>query len=84
MSGSVGPMDPFPCGRFVLMVETWHPALTPAEQSAMATTFALKDRFTLLKLKQCPWGYSDEELMRAILTKDVMRLEFWRDLAHGL
>ena len=42
--------------RFVLMCEVWHPALTPAEREALVTLFALKDRFTLLELKQRPWG----------------------------
>ena len=73
-----------PMDRFVLMAECWHPALTAKERDALATTFAAKDRFTLINLKQCPWGFSDEELMRAILTKDHFDLAFWRDLDHGL
>ena len=36
--------------------QVWHPALTPEEREALVTLFALKDRFTLLELKQRPWG----------------------------
>ena len=70
--------------RFVLMCEVWHPALTPAEREALVTLFALKDRFTVLKLQQCPWGFGEEELFEAIVSKRALELEFWRDLAYGL
>lgn len=70
--------------RFVLMVEVWHPSLTEAERQAMATTFAVKDKFTLMSLRQCPWGFSDEELSRAIESKDYQQLDFWRSLSFGL
>lgn len=70
--------------RFVLMIECWHPELTADERHAMATLFAVKDRFTLLSLKQCPWGFGDQELERAIRSKEFRELEFWRDLAYGL
>lgn len=52
--------------RFVLMVEVWHPGLTAKERAAMATTFAVKDRFTLVALKQCPWGYSVRPRLGAV------------------
>lgn len=68
----------------VLMCEIWHPELTAAERDALSTTFAVKDKFTLTKLRQCPWGFSDDELTRAIATKDFQSLEFWRDIAYGL
>ena len=64
--------------------EIWHPALTAEERAALAQLFALKDRFTVLSLRMCPWGFSEEELTRAIVSKDVFDTDFWRDLAHGL
>ena len=70
--------------RFVLMAEVWHPGLSEAEVAAMKTLFAVKDKFTLLSLKQCPWGYSDDELMRAIAAKDHLEIGFWRDASFGL
>ena len=70
--------------RFVLMIECWHPALTAKERDALSTTFAVKDRFTLLSLKQCPWGFGEEELMKAIRAKQHFDLGFWRDPAHDL
>ena len=70
--------------RFVLMVEIWHPGLTEAEQHALATTFAVKDRFTLTSIKQCPWGFTEEELSRAIASKEYLELDFWRNISHGL
>ena len=51
---------------------------------ALRTLFALKDRFTVLKLQQCPWGFGEEELFEAIVSKRALELEFWRDLAYGL
>ena len=70
--------------RFVLMVEMYHPALSEHEVAALRTLFALKDRFTVLKLQQCPWGFGEEELFEAIVSKRALELEFWRDLAYGL
>jgi hypothetical protein len=70
--------------RFVLMCEIWHPALTPHEREAMATTMAVKDRFTLTRLRQCPWGFSDEELSRSIESRDFEKLDFWRSVGYGL
>ena len=70
--------------RFVLMAEIWHPGLTEAERAALATTFAVKDKFTLTTLKQCPWGFSDDELERAIASKDILEIDFWRDITYGL
>lgn len=70
--------------RFVLMVECWHPELSAAERGAMATLFALKDRFTVLSLRSCPWGFSEDELVNAIEKKQLGDLNFWRDSAHGL
>ena len=70
--------------RFVLMVEMYHPALSAHEVAALRTLFALKDRFTVLKLQQCPWGFGEEELFEAIASKRALELEFWRDLAYGL
>ena len=73
-----------PKDRFVLMVEIWHPSLTVEEREALATTFAVKDRFTLTHLKQCPWGFSEAELTRAIESGAYRDVGFWRDFAHGL
>ena len=69
--------------RFVLMVEIWHPLLTAAEREALATTFAIKDRFTLTSLRQCPWGFSEEELTKAIASKAYTKLSFWKGLGEG-
>ena len=55
-----------------------------AEREALGATFAVKDRFTLTHLRQCPWGFSAEELTRAIETRDYLDLEFWRRASHGL
>ena len=68
--------------RFVLMAEIWHPALSAAEREALATTLAVKDRFTMTQLRQCPWGYSEEELTRAIGSGAVRDLDFWRSITH--
>jgi len=38
----------------------WHPGLSAPEKEAMATLFALKDRFTVLTLNECPWGFSEQ------------------------
>jgi hypothetical protein len=70
--------------RFVLMVEIWHPGLSEAEREALATTFAVKDRFTLTQLRQCPWGYSEAELTRSIESRDFKDVAFWRRLSYGL
>ena len=70
--------------RFVLMAEIWHPALTEPERDALATTFAVKDSFTLTSLKQVPWGFSDEELTKAIESKAYKELAFWRTASFGL
>ena len=70
--------------RFVLMAEIWHPALTERERDAIGTTFAVKDRFTLTHLQQCPWGFSDDELMAAISSKQFKQLDFWRRCSFGL
>lgn len=37
--------------RFCLIAECWHPALTANEREALATLFAVKDRFTVLTLQ---------------------------------
>ena len=73
-----------PVDRFVLMCECWHPALTPDERFAISTLFAVKDRFTCVQLRQCPWGYSEDELSRAIDAGDLKELGFWRSIAYGL
>ena len=64
--------------RFVLMAEVWHPELT----AAVVTTFAVK--FTLTKLRQCPWGFSDDELSRALASGQYTEIDFWRNIAPGL
>ena len=69
--------------RFVLMAEVWHPGLTEREREALGATFAVKDRFTLLNLRQCPWGFSEGELTRAIQSKDFLNLDFWRRASYG-
>ena len=45
---------------------------------------AVKDRFTLINLRTGPWGFSEEELTRAIESKDFRELEFWRRPSYGL
>ena len=70
--------------RFVLMAEVWHPLLSEREREAIGTTFAVKDRFTLTHLQQCPWGFSDDELMAAISSKQFKQLDFWRRCSFGL
>ena len=70
--------------RFVLMAEVWHPSLTEPEREALATTFAVKDRFTVTKLRQCPWGFGDDELERAIQTGHYKELDFWKRCSFGL
>mmetsp|Transcript_26914 Transcript_26914/g.82840 ORF Transcript_26914/g.82840 Transcript_26914/m.82840 type:complete len:355 (+) Transcript_26914:893-1957(+) len=62
--------------RFVLIVETWHPALTNAEREALSDLFALRDLFGLLEHKRAPFGISDEAAT-ALLDRGA-RLDDWR------
>ena len=62
--------------RFVLIVETWHPALTNAEREALSDLFALRDLFGLLEHKRAPFGISDEAAT-ALLDRGA-RLGDWR------
>ena len=66
------------------MAEIWHPALSEREREALASTFAVKDRYTLMQLKQCPWGFSEEELSRAIGTGAYKKVDFWKRCSYGL
>ena len=69
--------------RFCLISECWHPALTVHEREALATLFAVKDRFTVSVLKLAPWGYSDEALGAALQNGAVNELAFWRNIDHA-
>ena len=53
------------------MSECWHPALRPEERTALSTLFAVKDRFTVLDLSMCPWGYTEDDLAAALKTGAV-------------
>jgi len=69
--------------RFCLMSECWHPDLTAEERDAIATLFAVKDRFTVLELELAPWGYDDESLGYAIKSGAVNDLNFWKDIGYS-
>ena len=60
----------------MLIVETWHPALTLVEQRAMSDLFALRDLFGLLEHKRAPFGISDSAA-QALLEGGV-QLDDWR------
>ena len=66
--------------RFVLMCEVWHPSLSSAERDALATLFAVKDRFTVLELELAPWGYDDDDLGAALQSGAVRDLDFWKEI----
>lgn len=66
--------------RFCIIAEVWHPALRATERAALATLFALKDRFTVLDLQLAPWGYTDDDLQVALQNGAVNDLRFWRDI----
>ena len=63
--------------------EVWHPALTVTEREALTTLFAVKDRFTLLELKQRPWGHTMEELRVGMATDAVYGLDYWKDCCRA-
>jgi len=66
--------------RFCLMAECWHPALESAERDALATLFAVKDRFTVRKLKMAPWGYAEDDLAAAMKSGAIDDLDYFRRL----
>lgn len=68
--------------RFCIMSECYHPALTPKERDAIATLFAVKDRFTVNELQLAPWGYDDDDLLEAMNSGAVNDLNFWKDVAY--
>lgn len=70
--------------RFCLMIECYHPSLTLKERDAIATLFAVKDRFTVLKLELAPWGYDDDDLEAAIQTGAVQDLRYWKEIGYKL
>lgn len=68
--------------RICLMSECWHPALSAAERGALATLFAVKDRFTVLDLGMAPWGYGEDDLAAALKSGAVNDLDYWRRLDY--
>ena len=68
--------------RICLMSECWHPALAAAERDALATLFAVKDRFTVLDLGMAPWGYGEDDLAKALKSGAVNDLDYWRRLDY--
>lgn len=68
--------------RFCIMSECYHPALTKKERDAIATLFAVKDRFTVNELQLAPWGYDDDDLEQALKTGAVHDLNYWKDIVH--
>lgn len=66
--------------RFCLMSECWHPALNSMERDALATLFAVKDRFTVLELRLAPWGYDDDDLGAALKSGAVNELDYWKEI----
>mmetsp|Transcript_10690 Transcript_10690/g.43227 ORF Transcript_10690/g.43227 Transcript_10690/m.43227 type:complete len:403 (-) Transcript_10690:1073-2281(-) len=68
--------------RFCLIAEIWHPALRSEEREALATLFAVKDRFTVLELGLAPWGFTEDDLDIALRNGAVHDLAYWKDLAY--
>eukprot|EP00629_Pelagomonadales_sp_RCC1024_P012143 CAMPEP_0119260670 /NCGR_PEP_ID=MMETSP1329-20130426/943_1 /TAXON_ID=114041 /ORGANISM="Genus nov. species nov., Strain RCC1024" /LENGTH=402 /DNA_ID=CAMNT_0007260103 /DNA_START=168 /DNA_END=1376 /DNA_ORIENTATION=+ len=68
--------------RMCLMSECWHPALTAVERDALATLFAVKDRFTVQELGMAPWGYGEEDLAAALKSGAVNDLDYWKRLDY--
>ena len=66
-----------------LMSECWHPALSGTERDALATLFAVKDRFTVQELGMAPWGYGEEDLAAAMKSGAVNDLDFWKRLDYA-
>lgn len=69
--------------RFCLMSECYHPSLTLKERDAIATLFAVKDRFTVLELELAPWGYDSDDLEAAIQTGAVQDLHYWKEIGYN-
>ena len=67
-----------PEDRYVLIVETWHPALTLHERRAMSDLFALRDLFGLLEHKRAPFGVSDAAAASLLESGGGVRLDDWR------
>ncbi|KAJ8599892.1 hypothetical protein CTAYLR_002803 [Chrysophaeum taylorii] len=67
--------------RFCIIAE--HPALAPVEREALATLFALKDRFTVLELQLAPWGYNDDDLGAALRSGAVYGLDYWKEIGRA-
>ena len=67
-----------PEDRYVLIVETWHPALTLYERRAMSDLFALRDLFGLLEHKRAPFGVSDAAAASLLESGGGVRLDDWR------
>ena len=53
-----------------------------AERDALATLFAVKDRFTVLDLGMAPWGYGEDDLAKALKSGAVNDLDYWRRLDY--
>ena len=68
--------------RFCLMSECYHPSLTYKERDAIATLFAVKDRFTVVELELAPWGYDDDDLEMALKTGAVHDLNYWKEIGY--
>ena len=64
------------------MSECWHPALRQEEREALATLFAVKDRFTVLNLEMAPWGYAEDELAAALKSGAVHDLDYWKNIDY--
>ena len=62
----------------------WTLSLTIRARVASAPRGVVPGQFTLTHLRQCPWGFSEEELTRAIASKDYTQIDFWRRLDYGL
>lgn len=65
--------------RFCLVAECWHPLLTPVERDALATLFALRERFIVLQLGMTPWAFDDDDISVAIGSGAASGLAFWKD-----
>mmetsp|Transcript_22051 Transcript_22051/g.42337 ORF Transcript_22051/g.42337 Transcript_22051/m.42337 type:complete len:426 (+) Transcript_22051:70-1347(+) len=65
--------------RFCLVAECWHPLLTPVERDALATLFALRERFIVLQLGMTPWSFDDDDVSTAVRSGAASDLAFWKD-----
>jgi hypothetical protein len=72
--------------RLVLMSECWHTALWRKERDALATLFAIRDRFAVKELVLAPWGYDDDDDLEMALKAGAVLddLDYCKEVGYSI